>query len=81
MYMQIMSRFKHLWVAKELLHLCAKFWNNFVLPTPKLEYLKSAMRSRSFENVRNKYGCVVLSTEKVDLSFGFSAIIYPLSYQ
>ena len=37
---------------------------------PKLEYLKSALRSRSFENVRNKTGCVVSSTGKVDLSFG-----------
>ena len=35
-----MSRFKHLWVAKELLHLCAKFWNNFVLPTPKVGILE-----------------------------------------
>ena len=36
---------------------------------PMLEYLKSAMRSRSFENVRNKNGCVVSSAGKVDLSF------------
>ena len=46
----------------------------------KLEYLKSAARSRSFENVINKNGCVMSSTGKVDLSFGFNDIIYPLSY-
>ena len=39
---------------------------------PDLEYMKSAVRSRSFENVRNKN---VSSTEKVDLSFGFNDII------
>ena len=27
---------------------------------PELVYLKSAVRSRSLENVRNKNGCVVL---------------------
>ena len=43
----------------------------FVLLTPKLEHMKSAMRPRSFENVRNKNGCVMSSTGKVDLSFGF----------
>ena len=37
----------------------------------KLGYLKSAVKSRSFENVRNKNGCVVSSNAKVDLSFGF----------
>ena len=41
----------------------------------KLEYLKSAVRSRSFENVRNKNECVVSSTGKVDLSFGFNGTI------
>ena len=46
----------------------------FVL-LPKLEYLKSALRSSSFENVINKNGCVVSSTEKVDLSFGFNDTI------
>ena len=46
-----------------------------VLLTSKLEYLKSAVRSRSFENVRNKNGCVVSSAEKVDLSFAFNDTI------
>ena len=46
----------------------------FVL-LPKLRHLKGAMRSRSFENVRNKNGCVVSSTGKVDLSFGFNDTI------
>ena len=41
----------------------------FVLLTPKVKFLKSAVRFRSFENVRNKNGCVVSSTGKVDLSF------------
>ena len=41
----------------------------------KLGYLKSAVRSRSFENARNKNGCVVSSTAKVDLSFGFNDTI------
>ena len=41
----------------------------------KLEYLKNAVRSRSFENVRNKNGCIVSSTGKVDLSFGFNDTI------
>ena len=42
-----------------------------LLILPKLGYLKSALRSRSFENLRNKKGvsCQVLG--KVDLSFGF----------
>ena len=35
-----------------------------------LVYLKSAVRPRSLENVRNKNGCVVSSTGKVNLSFG-----------
>ena len=42
---------------------------------PKLEYLKSAVRSRSSENVRIINGCVVSSTGKVDLSFGFNDTI------
>ena len=33
------------------------------------------MRSRSFKNVRNKNGCVVSSTGKVDLSFAFDDTI------
>ena len=33
----------------------------------KLEYLKSAVRSRSFENIKNKNRCVVSSAVKVDL--------------
>ena len=33
------------------------------------------MRSSSFENVRNKNGCVVSGTGKVDLSFGFNDTI------
>ena len=41
---------------------------------PMLEYLKSVVRSSSFKNVRNKNGCVVSSTGKVDLSFGFNPI-------
>ena len=32
--------------------------------------MKGAVRSMSFENARNKDGCVISSTEKVDLSFG-----------
>ena len=47
----------------------------FVLLSPKLGYLKSAVRSRSFENVRNKNGCVMSSTGKVDLSFGINDTI------
>ena len=47
----------------------------FVLLLPELEYLKSAVRSRSFENVRNKNVCVVSSIGKVDLSFGFDDTI------
>ena len=39
---------------------------------PKLECLKSAVRSRSFENVKNKNGCVVSSTGKVDFLFGLN---------
>ena len=46
----------------------------------KLQYLKSAVGSRSFENVRNKNGCVVSKTGKVDLSFGFNDTIQPLSF-
>ena len=46
----------------------------FVL-LPKLEYLKRAVRSMSFENGRNKNGCAVSSTGKVDLSFGFNDTI------
>ena len=51
-----------------------------VLVTPKVGifekcYLKSAVRSRPFENVRNKDGCVVSSIGKVDLSFGFDDTI------
>ena len=42
---------------------------------PKLEYLKSAVKSRSFENVRNKNGCLVSSVGKIDLSFGFNDTI------
>ena len=38
----------------------------FVLLSPKVGTLESAVRSRSFENVRNKNGCVVSSTGKVD---------------
>ena len=47
----------------------------FLLLIPRLEYLKSTVRSMSFENVRNKNGCVVSSTGKVDLSFGFNDTI------
>ena len=39
---------------------------------PMLGYLKSAVRKLAFENVRNKNGCVLSSTGKVDLSFGFN---------
>ena len=39
---------------------------------PKLGYLKYAVRKWAFENVRNKNGCVLSSTGKVDLSFGFN---------
>ena len=39
---------------------------------PKLGYLKSVVRSMSFEIVRNKNGCILSSTEKVNLSFGFN---------
>ena len=42
---------------------------------PKPEYWKSAVRSRSFEDLRNKNGCVMSSTGKVDLSFGFNDAI------
>ena len=42
---------------------------------PELKYLKSAVRSSSFENVINKNGGVVSSTGKVDLSFGFNDTI------
>ena len=45
----------------------------FVLLTPKVGI--RAVRSRSFENVTNNNGCVVLSTGKVDLSFGFNKIL------
>ena len=37
--------------------------------------LKSAVRSRSFDNVRNKNQCVMLCTGKVDLSVGFDDAI------
>ena len=47
----------------------------FVLLTPKMEYLKSTVRCRSFENVRNNNGCVVSINGKVDLSFAFNDII------
>ena len=43
--------------------------NKFVLLTPKVG------RPRPFENVRNKNRCVVLSTGKVELSFGFNDTI------
>ena len=42
---------------------------------PELGYLKSAVRSRSFENVRNKNGCIMSSIGKVDLSIGFNDTI------
>ena len=42
---------------------------------PKSGYLKSAVRSRSFEIVRNKNGCILSSTGKVNLSFGFNDTI------
>ena len=48
---------------------------NFSHFRPKLGYLKSAVRSSSFENVRNNNGCVVSTTGKVDLSFGFNDTI------
>ena len=53
--------------------MCVKFYNNYregicLTYSKKLEYLKSAVRSRSFENVRNKNGCVMSSTGRVDLS-------------
>ena len=42
---------------------------------PNLGYLKSAVRSRSFEIVRNKNGCILSSTGKVNLSFGLNDTI------
>ena len=44
----------------------------FVLLAPKFGILEKCCETRSFENVRNKNGCVVSSTGKVDLSFGFN---------
>ena len=44
----------------------------FVLLTPQVG---SVVRSRSFENVSSKNGCVVSGTGKVDLSFGFNGTI------
>ena len=41
----------------------------------KLGYFKSAVRSRSFEIVKNKNGCILSSTGKVSLSFGFNDTI------
>ena len=40
----------------------------FLLSKLKVGILESAVKSRSFKNVRNKNGCVVSSTGKVDLS-------------
>ena len=45
----------------------------FVLLTPKIGIL--AVRSRSFDIVRNKNGCILSSTGKVNLSFGFNDTI------
>ena len=72
----MMPLFKHLWIAKELL-LCVP---NFRIIPEKEFVLLTAMRSRSFENVRNKNGSVVSSTGKVDLSFGFNDTIQPLLF-
>ena len=47
----------------------------FVLLTPKAGILEKCCEIRSFENVRNKNGCVVSSTGKVDLSFSFNDAI------
>ena len=70
--MENMPLFKHLWVAKELLHLCAKFQNNpreeNVLLTSKVGILKKCCEIQVIQNVRNKNGCVMSRTEKVDLS-------------
>ena len=42
---------------------------------PRVEYLKNAERFRSFKNARDKNWCVVSSTGKADLSFGFNDTI------
>ena len=47
----------------------------FVLLTLKVGILEKCVRSKSFENVINENGCVVSSTGKVDLSFGFNDTI------
>ena len=67
----MMPLFKHLWVAKELLHLCAKFYNNpekeLVLLSPKVGILEN------YCEIQVK--CVVSSTGKVDLLLAFNDII------
>ena len=76
----MMPLFKHLWVV---MCICVPNFRiipekEFILLTPIvgiLEIKKSAVRSMSSENVRNKNGCVVSSTGKVDLSFGFNDTI------
>ena len=62
-YIKIMSLFKHM---------CAKFENNpreeiCVTYTQIWDTLKNAVRSRSFEVVRNKNGCILSSTGNVKL--------------
>ena len=48
----------------------------FVLFIPKDgTHLKSAVRSSSFENVRNNNGCVMPGTGEVDLSIGLNDTI------
>ena len=44
----------------------------FVLLTPKFGTLEKCCEFQSFENVRNKNGRGLSSTEKVNLSFGFN---------
>ena len=78
--MEVLPLFNHIWVTKGLLYpwyqiLEQSQRRKLSYLRPQLGCLKSAVRSRSFESVRNKNGCIMSSIGKVDLSFGFNDTI------
>ena len=77
-----MPLFKHLWVAKELLHTCANFRiiseKEFGLLTPKVGIvgrLEKCCDIQVIQNCEEKNGCILSSTGRVNLSFGFNDTI------